>query len=334
MVRLFGYWFAIGFLLMNAACASAGTPVAITATSWSIPTDTAIILPTAAASDLPKPTLTSTPQPAPFDPLACSSEPCMLAGDFWLNRPIDASSQQTAENSYLFGSNQNGQRITHSGVEFYNATGTEVLAAADGRVAYAGNDDIQSFAPWTHFYGNLIILEHASPAKVTFYTLYAHLSEIDVQAGQDLKAGQRIGKVGMTGAAIGSHLHFEVRVGSLDYSAIRNPFLYLDPLTGSNGHPLAVLAGQLTDSNGQYITTPQLVAEQTDLPDNSPPRRYYIETYAPDATSDPAWQENFVLGDLQPGHYRISFVYDGRLIERFITLSAGKLTYLSLHVEK
>jgi len=333
MARHLGLGLAVGFLLMNAACSSAVTSVAKTATSLPTLVNTATILPTVVATATTVPTLTATAQPAPFDPLDCSIEACILTGDFWLSRPIAAPAQQMAETSYLFGSTQNGQRITHSGVEFYNATGTEVVAAADGRVVYAGNDDDQPIASWTHFYGNLIILEHASPRNGAFYTLYAHLSEIEVQVGQVLKAGQEIGRVGMTGAAIGSHLHFEVRFGSLDITATRNPFLYLKPLTGSDGNPLAVLAGQLIDSNGQYISSPQLVAEQIDLPDNSTPRRYYIETYAPDASSDPAWQENFVLGDLQPGRYRISFVYDGQLIERFISLSAGKLTYLSLRME-
>lgn len=333
MARYFRFGLVVGFLLMNTACSSAATPVAMTATSLPTLVMTATILPTAPATATMPPTWTATPQPLPFDPSDCSIEACILAGDFWLSRPIAAPAQQTAENSYLFGTTQNGQRITHSGVEFYNATGTEVLAAAEGWVVYAGNDDNQPFAPWTHFYGNLIILEHASPAKEVLYAIYAHLSEIEVEVGQDVKAGQVIGKVGMSGAAIGSHLHFEVRAGSLDYSATRNPFLYLKPLTASNGNPLAVLAGQLMDSNGQYISSPQLVAEQISLPDNSPPRRYYMETYAPDASSDVVWQENFVLGDLQPGQYRISFVYDGKLIERFITLSAGKITYLSLRME-
>lgn len=333
MARYFWFGLAVGFLLMNAACSSADTPVARTVTSSPTLVMTATILPTVVATATPAPTLTATPQPLLFDPLDCSIDACTLAGDFWLSRPIAAPSQQTAETSYLFGTTQNGQRITHSGVEFYNPTGTEVLAAADGQVVFAGNDDIQRFAPWTHFYGNLIILEHASPAKEVFYTLYAHLSEIDVQVGQNLIAGQVIGKVGMSGAAIGSHLHYEVRVGSLDYSATRNPFLFLKPLTDSDGNTLAVLAGQLMDSNGQYISSPQLVAEQTSLPEDSPPRRYYLETYAPDAPSEAVWQENFVLGDLQPGQYRISFVYDGKLIERFITLTTGKITYLSLRME-
>ncbi|HWQ04714.1 MAG TPA: M23 family metallopeptidase [Longilinea sp.] len=333
MARHFGLGLAVGFLLMNAACSQAATPAARTVTSLPTLFNTATILPTVAATASQAPSLTATPASVPFNPSDCSIEACILAGDYWLDRPIAAPALQMAENSYLFGSTQNGQRITHSGVEFYNATGTEVLAAADGRVTFAGDDSIQPFAPWTHFYGNLIILEHASPRNGVIYTLYAHLSEIDVQIGQDLKAGQVIGKVGMSGAAIGSHLHFEMRDGSLDFTAMRNPFLFLKPLTDSNGNPLAVLAGQLMDSNGQYISSPQLVAEQIELPDNSPPRRYYMETYATDASSDPEWQENFVLGDLQPGRYRISFVFDGKLIERFITLSAGKLTYLSLQME-
>ncbi len=299
----------------------------LTATARHTATDTPVATVTAKA------TVTMTPQPAAFDPSDCASEACRLPGEFWLQRPVAQPAQQLEDASYPYGSTQNGQRIAHSGVEFYNATGTPVLAAADGVVAYAGDDEVTAFAPWTHFYGNLIVLEHVAPRGEIFYTLYAHLSQIGVQVGQAVQAGQPIGEVGMSGSAIGSHLHFEVRTDPTDYSTTRNPLLYLMPLSDAGRNPLAVLAGQVVDAAGGFIATPQLVVERVDLPENAAPQRFYLETYAPGVPSDPARQENFVLGDLQPGRYRVSFVYDGRLLERFVTLSAGQLTYLSLHVE-
>lgn len=327
----------LGLLLFTTACSAAvGTPPPAATPSpnpTKIPTLTPTVAATATATATARPLPTVTPTPTPFNPQGCTQDFCAVTGDFWLQRPIATPAQQMVDGSYLYGSSQGGQRIAHSGVEFYNAFGTPVLAAADGRVVYAGNDEITAFAPWTHFYGNLVILEHATPHTGTLYTLYAHLSEIDVAQGASVQAGQEIAKVGMSGSAIGSHLHFEVRSDPLDYSTTRNPLLYLAQLNDAEGVALAVLAGQLIDANGQFISTPQLVVEQLDLPENTAPLRYYIETYAAEIPSDPNWRENFVLSDLPAGRYRVSFVYNGRLLERFITLIPGRLTYLSLQVE-
>jgi hypothetical protein len=333
-------WMMVGLLAVMTACSSIGAVIPTAAVPSSTPQNSATFEPVSTNTPLPTATATATitatatPLLATINPLNCAKAACALEGTFWLQRPIAFPAQQIPDSSYLYGSTQGGQRITHSGVEFYNASGTPVLAAADGTVFYAGDDEQKAFAPWTHFYGNLVILEHTSTSAESLYTLYAHLSEIDVQAGATVQAGQSIGKVGMSGGAIGSHLHFEVRTDPLDYSATRNPLLYLVPLNAASGDALAVLAGQLVDQKGQFISSAQLVAERTDLPENSTPQRFYLETYAPDAPSDPAWQENFVWGDLDPGCYRISFVYNGRLLERFVTLTAGQLTYLSFNVEK
>ncbi|NMB67850.1 MAG: M23 family metallopeptidase [Chloroflexi bacterium] len=333
-MRLRSGWLVFGLLMLATACAPRVVASPATLTPSPDPTRTAMDIPTPPAVTIEPPAVPSvTPTQPAFDPAACAPEACTLEGDFWLQRPAAPPAQQTVDGSYLYGTSQNGQRIVHSGVEFYNASGTPVLAAADGNVFFAGNDEGQAFAPWTRFYGNLVILEHVAPDGSLMYSLYAHLSEIDVEAGARIRAGQEIGKVGMTGSAIGSHLHFELRTDPEDYSTTRNPLLYLAPLHNPQGTPLAVLAGRLIDANGQNIATPLLVAERLNLPETAIPERYYIETYAAGTPSAPAWQENFVLADLEPGHYRISFVFDGRLIERFVTLSAGKLTYLSLQLE-
>ncbi|MDO9348820.1 MAG: M23 family metallopeptidase, partial [Anaerolineales bacterium] len=54
----------------------------------------------------------------------------------------------------------------------------------------------------------IIVLRHAD----SLFTLYAHLSRIEVEAGQRVVVGQKIGEVGKSGTAQGSHLHFEVRL--------------------------------------------------------------------------------------------------------------------------
>ncbi len=327
-------WLVFGLLILATACAP--RVVASPATLTPPPSLTSIVRDTPtppAATIVPPAAPSATPAQPPFDPAACAPEACTLEGDFWLQRPVAPPAQLTVDGSYLYGTSQNGQRIVHSGVEFYNAGGTPVLATADGKVYFAGNDEVLTFAPWTHFYGNLIILEHVAPDGSLLYSLYAHLSEVAVEPGALVRTGQVIGKVGMTGSAIGSHLHFELRADPDNYSTTRNPLLYLAPLRDAQGAPLAVLAGRLIDANGQTVSTPQLVAERLDLPDTAAPERYYIETYTSGTQSAPAWQENFVLSDLEPGRYRISFVFNGRLFERFVTLAAGQLTYLSMQLE-
>jgi murein DD-endopeptidase MepM/ murein hydrolase activator NlpD len=68
-------------------------------------------------------------------------------------------------------------------------------------------------------YGNYIIISHGNG----FETLYAHLSEIGVIAGQGVQRGALIGLMGSTGRSTGPHLHFEIRQGGVK----RNPVGFL-----------------------------------------------------------------------------------------------------------
>ncbi|NOJ99798.1 M23 family metallopeptidase, partial [Corallococcus coralloides] len=75
-----------------------------------------------------------------------------------------------------------------------------VLAAADGRVVYAGAG--------LRGYGNLVILKHNN----TYLTAYAHNQTLLVKEDQSVRRGQKIAEVGTTGRSTGAHLHFEVLV--------------------------------------------------------------------------------------------------------------------------
>jgi len=85
----------------------------------------------------------------------------------------------------------------HRGVDLAVATGTPVSAMASGTVRFAG---VQ------RGFGNVVWIDHV--AGIT--TVYAHLSEIRVAAGERVSAGELIGLSGASGTVTAAHLHFEV----------------------------------------------------------------------------------------------------------------------------
>lgn len=111
--------------------------------------------------------------------------------------PILLMSPVAGPYSDLFG--PRGNRF-HTGIDSPAQTGVSVVAAASGRVTFAG----ASSGGW----GRLVVISHGSGTT----TLYAHLSRVGVRVGQWVGAGRRIGRVGSSGTSTGPHLHFEVRV--------------------------------------------------------------------------------------------------------------------------
>ncbi len=96
----------------------------------------------------------------------------------------------------------------HRGIDIANSVGTPVVAASDGVVSKAG---------WMAGFGNVIMITHSINGQI-YTTVYAHLSGINVSSGQQVAKGQRIGAMGNTGNSKGSHLHFEVHVGTFSGS--------------------------------------------------------------------------------------------------------------------
>jgi murein DD-endopeptidase MepM/ murein hydrolase activator NlpD len=106
-----------------------------------------------------------------------------------------------------------GFHLFHPGIDLDGVTGDEVRPIMKGVVK-----EIQHsrFA-----YGNAIIIDHGNELT----SLYAHLSKITVQEGQEVDTFTKIGEVGATGHAIGDHLHLEIR----DHGKPINPLSILPP---------------------------------------------------------------------------------------------------------
>ena len=103
-----------------------------------------------------------------------------------------------------------GRRDYHTGIDIDGRTGDSIRAAESGKVSFSG---------CISGYGNTIIVDHPGG----YSTVYAHNSANLVQKGQSVSKGEVIARLGATGNATGSHLHFEVRVNSKP----ANPLNYL-----------------------------------------------------------------------------------------------------------
>ena len=288
---------------------------AIVATAQIVRTSTALPPTLVPSTTIPASTPTSNPPCNPF-----KVDYCITDGHFILQRPIQPPGNDLVDPTYRYGSTANGTREPHHGVEFPNPSGTPVHAAASGTVIFAGPDKEAIFSPWRDFYGNLVVIEHEGD----LFTLYAHLSRVDVTTGQKVLAADQIGEVGRTGGAIGSHLHFEVRTGDVkDYFATQNPELWMLPPQDANRNRYGALMISVVGRNGDLIKHANFTIGYYFDPSQPPTRVYYATPYSPDMLRG---EESAVSGELSVGRYRIAVETNGQIYERWVEVQSGKLT--------
>jgi murein DD-endopeptidase MepM/ murein hydrolase activator NlpD len=213
----------------------------------------------------------------------------------------------------------------HQGVEFNNAAGTPVYAAADGLVVFAGGAEAGA---------NTVAIRHDRGWEDQHvFSTYYHNSSLAVRAGQRVRAGDLIARVGNTGRATNDHLHFEVHVApSPDSAAIvnpaerfppftRNPQLWLEPVTGTG-----VVAGRVFDAAGQPVPGARIYGLVVAYPEESP--FSFAETYRERGHPDPAYDEHFAVGDVVPGDYVLATIVDGGMIWQRARVAAGMVTFV------
>lgn len=309
-------------ILLLASCAPAAGPVPTealpTVTSTVITAATQTSAPTVIPpSPFPSPSPTATP--IPCDPFA--EDFCITEGHFLFQNPILPPGDSSVDITYRFGSTQNGTRDPHHGVEIGKRFGTPVHAAGEGVVQFAGPDEEAVFSPWWGFYGDVVVIRHADD----LYTLYGHLSKIEVQSGDSVIAGQKIGEIGQSGAATGPHLHFEVRRGDAeDYFSTLNPELWLLPDQADFGAMALSVVNGNSEFQGAVITVQRMDEA------NNPIAAYYVDTYHPSLALA---EENAALGDLPAGRYRVTLISNGGFYERWVEVQSGKLTQVVIVVK-
>jgi murein DD-endopeptidase MepM/ murein hydrolase activator NlpD len=114
-----------------------------------------------------------------------------------------------------------GRMRAHKGVDYAARSGTPIMAAGDGRVAFAG---------WKSGYGRAVIIDHGQGRS----TLYGHLSAWGkYKQGTRVAQGSTIGYVGMSGLATGPHLHYEFRINGKQVNPLTVTMPKPVPLSGA-----------------------------------------------------------------------------------------------------
>jgi murein DD-endopeptidase MepM/ murein hydrolase activator NlpD len=271
------------------------------------------------------PSLTPSPTPTPATPT-----PAPASSHLWLAHPIgpDAEGDRYPGGYFPYGATSGGRYHLHHGVDYMNPTGTPILAAAPGTIIVAGNDLETVYGLKPDFYGNLVIQELDQRFQGRpVYVLYGHLSEVVANVGQHVKAGNVVGLVGMTGVAIGAHLHLEVRLDANDYESTRNPVLWLQPEPGQG-----VIAGLLLDADGEPIPETSITFFRA-----AEPSKWWrqIQTYADrEVNADDALGENFALGYVPAGDYLVKAKVGDKSYVQPVTVGAGEVAFVLLTAEE
>ena len=238
---------------------------------------------------------------------------------FYFARPIAANEINWPLADYRYG----GvflPNVVHSGIDIPAPVGTPVQAAGSGRIIWAGFGLYKGNDDPTDPYGLAVAIKHDFGFNGEYlFTVYGHLSQIDVVKGQQVVTGQALGLSGQTGNVTGPHLHFEVRIGKNTYSLAQNPELWLAPPQG-----WGVLVARVMNTAGEPLisTVVTIISKENG-------QNWTVKTYGKGANDDPYYNENMVLGDLPAGDYVIWMPFAGTTYNLDIHISPGLVSYFT-----
>jgi murein DD-endopeptidase MepM/ murein hydrolase activator NlpD len=280
---------------------------------------------------------TATPPPigpgrlwSTFNPLPASD-----SDHFWIGNPFEGmSSNRFASPSYQFGSTAGNRYRPHHGLDFSNPSGTPVQAAVEGTVVHAGPDDPDVLGPYPNFYGKAVVirLDQQLPVaggQLDVFVLYGHLSDVRAEVGQHVQPSDIIGLVGMTGIAIGPHLHVEARLGANTYDHSVNPYLWLKPTEGNGAVAVRVLTAKGRTWAGAKVSIARFEGGRAVW-------GRQIETYldTENIGPDPNWGENGAMGDVPAGAYYLIATINGESVRAEFTVNAGETTFVEIRTEQ
>lgn len=254
---------------------------------------------------------------------------------FWIESPfLNTEYNRVAAPSYQFGSTAGGQYRPHHGIDIANRWGTPVQAGVAGTVVFAGLDDPVPMGPYPNFYGNTVVirLDRRLPVaggELDVFVLYGHLSRVTVEVGQHVEPPDIVGEVGMTGIAIGPHLHLEVRVGENTYQHSVNPYLWVRPAPGEG-----VVAVRLITADGRSWPGARLTLARFE--DGRAVWGRVIETYLDNENigPNPTWGENGALGDVPAGYYVLLGNVNGEAVRAEFFVREGQTTFVEIRTKQ
>jgi murein DD-endopeptidase MepM/ murein hydrolase activator NlpD len=209
-----------------------------------------------------------------------------------------------------------------------NPAGVEILAAEAGTVIVAGNDTETIYGVKPDFYGNMVIQELDQQFQgQPVYLLYGHMSQVLVEKGQHLDRGDIVGLVGMTGVAIGNHLHLEVRLGANQYDSTRNPAIWLQPDSGQGA-----IAGLVLDAQGEPVPEVPVTFFRA-----AEPSKWWrqIQTYANEGVNaDDQLGENFAMAYVPAGDYLVKVKIGERTYVKPVTVQDREIGFVLIQAEE
>jgi murein DD-endopeptidase MepM/ murein hydrolase activator NlpD len=246
---------------------------------------------------------------------------------FYFARPIAADQINWPVADYRYGGVFFGRSIVHTGVDIPAPEGAPIMAAGPGTVVWTGWGLFRETpGDETDPYGLAVAIRHDFGYKdQQLFTIYAHMSGMNVIVGQHVETGEVIGFVGATGATTGPHLHFEVRFPQNSFFYTYNPELWIVPPQG-----WGVLAGRVMNKKGEPLQQVEVTVRSEAMN-----RTFVVRTYGKGGAinPDPYYNENLVLGDLPAGIYKITLRFEERLHQTWVEIFPGQVSHFNFRGE-